>query len=286
MEVEFTVAWLNGLVAASCALWWCVSAATHAVTVTTWPGYSSLPRLHRRQWCNKVASGAHAALIAAGQAFTLRHPAVVADPLHGTCAGHYVWSAVLAGYLLYDTMYCLTYYPLNGSTAPFLVHHLVGLAGCALGLYAGKMALSGAALCVLLESTTPLLHVLGCMKLAGRTGERLYRRLGLLFIAQYFILRVLAANWYLAQLAHAVLRSTDRPWWAWAGLAVFTALSGLSLLWFGKLIAVARETRAGGADAAAQVPAEAPAEAEACLGAAPARRRQVHVTAFMPPAAS
>jgi hypothetical protein len=45
------------------------------------------------------------------------------------------------------------------SGAAFLLHHIVGLAGCALGLYLNKLALFGLAIEVFFEATTPLLHV-------------------------------------------------------------------------------------------------------------------------------
>ncbi len=40
------------------------------------------------------------------------------------------------------------------------------------------MALFGMAIQVFFESTTPLLHLLGCLKLAGRAGGRLYLAAG------------------------------------------------------------------------------------------------------------
>ena len=40
-----------------------------------------------------------------------------------------------------------------------LAHHLVGLAGCGIGLYGNKLALFGTAISVWFESCNPLLHV-------------------------------------------------------------------------------------------------------------------------------
>lgn len=59
--------------------------------------------------------------------------------------------------------------------------------------------------------------MLGCLKIARLHGTRLYRCLGLAFVAQFFLLRVLVSNYYLAWMTHAVLALQQRPWWAWAG---------------------------------------------------------------------
>ena len=41
-----------------------------------------------------------------------------------------------------------------------------------------RMALFGMAVQVFFESTTPLLHLLGCLKIAGRSGSRAYLAAG------------------------------------------------------------------------------------------------------------
>ncbi len=58
--------------------------------------------------------------------------------------------------------------------AGILLHHALGLASCALGLYGNRMALFGAAIQVYFEGTTPLLHVLGCLRAARLTHTRLF----------------------------------------------------------------------------------------------------------------
>lgn len=83
---------------------------------------------------------------------------LAADPLRAVTPSHFFWASVLAGYLLYDTIYSLAFFSVR-SGAAFLLHHAVGLAGCGLGLYANKLALFGTAIEVFFEATTPLLHV-------------------------------------------------------------------------------------------------------------------------------
>ena len=60
----------------------------------------------------------------------------------------------------------------------FLLHHGLGLASCALGLYGNRMALFGAAIQVFFEGTTPLLHALGCARAMGLGHTRLFRAAG------------------------------------------------------------------------------------------------------------
>ena len=112
---------------------------------------------------------------------------------------------MFCGYLVYDTLYSLAFFKYVGSPA-FLVHHSLGLICCVIGLYFQKMAIFGmyiqASHClpgarhvsqisittsisqcsqpsqVLLEATTPLLHVLSCMKAMGREKTALYTIFG------------------------------------------------------------------------------------------------------------
>lgn len=62
-----------------------------------------------------------------------------------------------------------------------------------------------------------VLQVLGCMKLAQLSHTWLYKVLGLVFVAQFFALRMVVSNAYMVQLARIVLALAERPWWAWTG---------------------------------------------------------------------
>lgn len=236
---------------ASCLTWWAISLVVHVAARRCWKGYSGLTLLERRQFCNKVSSGIHAAILAASAARNLAHPALLADPL-GLAASppafHYFWASVLAGYLLYDTIWGLLFYSLS-TAVPFLVHHVAGLAGCILGAYHGRLALFGLAIEIWLEGTTPLLHVVGCMRIARLQGTAAYRRLAAAFAAQFFVFRLVVANCYLVWLLRAVLQLERAPWWAWAGVAVFAVLSALNAFWFAKLLRMVRPRpmRSGGA---------------------------------------
>ena len=77
------------------------------------------------------------------------------------------------GYLIYDTFFTLMFYEAVGTVA-FLLHHCLGLTCCCFGLYFNKMALFGTAIQVFFEGTTPLLHLMGCLKLMGREGTLSY----------------------------------------------------------------------------------------------------------------
>ena len=55
-----------------------------------------------------------------------------------------------------------------------MLHHGLGLVSCALGLYGNRMALFGAAIQVFFEGTTPLLHVLGCLRAMRLAHTRLF----------------------------------------------------------------------------------------------------------------
>ena len=81
------------------------------------------------------------------------------------------------GYLIYDTLFTLMFYEAVGTVA-FLLHHCLGLTCCCFGLYFNKMALFGTAIQVFFEGTTPLLHLMGCLKLMGREGTPSYTATG------------------------------------------------------------------------------------------------------------
>ena len=81
------------------------------------------------------------------------------------------------GYLIYDTLFTLIFYGAVGSLA-FVLHHCLGLTCCCFGLYFNKMALFGTAIQVFFEGTTPLLHLLGCLKLMGLEDTPSYTALG------------------------------------------------------------------------------------------------------------
>lgn len=142
---------------------------------------------------------------------------------------------------------------------------LVGLARA--GVYWNKLALFGLAIEVFFESCNPLLHVstaavpahgarlahgppsswltnvplptwqvLGCMRIAGATSTPAYATLSQLFIAQFFLFRVVVSNFYFAWLLVTVVQLTVQPWWAWAGVGVFGSLNLLNALWLYKLV--------------------------------------------------
>jgi hypothetical protein len=91
--------------------------------------------------------------------------------------GHFFWGSIMYGYLLYDTLFTLMFYEAVGTVA-FLLHHCLGLTCCCFGLYFNKMALFGTAIQVFFEGTTPLLHLMGCLKLMGREGTPSYTATG------------------------------------------------------------------------------------------------------------
>ncbi|DBA69432.1 TPA: hypothetical protein ACH3X2_012842 [Trebouxia sp. C0005] len=142
------------------------------------------------------------------------------------------------GYLIYDTLFTLMFYEAVGTVA-FLLHHCLGLTCCCFGLYFNKMALFGTAIQVFFESTTPLLHLMGCLKLMGRQGTSSYTATGMAFVAQFFVCRVVVANYYWSLMISAVAALDTKPAWAWGGIAVYGVLSGLNLFWFYKLMLLA-----------------------------------------------
>ncbi|DBA95090.1 TPA: hypothetical protein ACH3X1_002603 [Trebouxia sp. C0004] len=152
--------------------------------------------------------------------------------------GHFFWGSIMYGYLIYDTLFTLMFYEAVGTVA-FLLHHCLGLTCCCFGLYFNKMALFGTAIQVFFEGTTPLLHLMGCLKLMGREGTPSYTATGMAFVAQFFVCRVLVANYYWSRMISAVAALDKRPAWAWGGVAVYGVLSGLNLFWFYKLMLLA-----------------------------------------------
>lgn len=55
---------------------------------------------------------------------------------------HFFWGSVIYGYLLYDTLYTLLFYKAVGN-ASFLVHHVLALVCCCVGIYWNRMAYFG-----------------------------------------------------------------------------------------------------------------------------------------------
>ena len=101
-----------------------------------------------------------------------------ANGLHNVHAdSHFMWGSVMYGYLIYDTIFTLVFYNAVGTVA-FLLHHCLGLTCCCFGLYFNKMALFGTAIEVFFEGTTPLLHLMGCLKLMGQEGTPSYTAIG------------------------------------------------------------------------------------------------------------
>jgi len=60
---------------------------------------------------------------------------------------------------------------------------------------------------VLLEATTPLLHLLGCLKTLGHDKHPLFVACALLFIAQFLVCRVVLGNLVLLWMVSAVAQS-------------------------------------------------------------------------------
>ncbi|PSC68140.1 transmembrane 136 isoform X1 isoform B [Micractinium conductrix] len=284
----FPVERINRVAAVSCAIWTLVSVAVHLAAQALWPAYRKTMRpSERRQFCNKVACGLHAAVLSYNQAFNLFDPVLTDDPLHGVTDDHFYWGSVLLGYLAYDTAFSLVMFPLR-SGAVMLAHHVVGLAGCVIGVYYNKLALFGLAIEVFFESCNPLLHTLGCMRLARRSGGAAYLALSRLFVAQFFLFRVLIANAYFGWMLHCVLRETERPWWAWAGVAVFASLNTLNFVWLFKLVAMVRakgaqrraaKLRNGGGQLSTATPAADPPSGKLAGEPADASRRTVDLSA-------
>ncbi|KAI7842849.1 hypothetical protein COHA_003594 [Chlorella ohadii] len=269
---------INTVAAVSCAIWMLVSLVVQLASRTLWPAYSKvLSPAERRQWCNKIACGLHAAVLSTAQARNLMDPVLNADPLHAVTDSHFFWGAVLLGYLVYDTAYSLAFFSLR-SGAVMLAHHLVGIAGCVIGVYANKLALFGMAIEVFFESCNPLLHVLGCMKIAGRAQSRAYRTLSKLFVGQFFLFRVAISNGYFLWLLSTVLRLEQAPWWAWAGVAVFGLLNTLNAVWLFKLVKmVARNERRAQGTMAGAAPSKL--EAAAAEGKPADAKATVRLTA-------
>ena len=110
---------------------------------------------------------------------------------------HFFWGSIMYGYLVYDTIFTLMFYSAVGSLA-FVLHHCLGLVCCCFGLYFNKMALFGTAIQVFFEGTTPLLHLMGCLKLMGREGTKSYTAIGVLSIYMRQSHMFLSSNSYLA----------------------------------------------------------------------------------------
>ena len=86
---------------------------------------------------------------------------------------------MLVGYFAYDAIYMLCA-DVAAGFGPMLLHHMLGLGCCFFGIY-GYMGYFGAAIQVVFESTTPLLHAVGCLKLMGLEKSRTHAIAGVRF---------------------------------------------------------------------------------------------------------
>ncbi|KAK9817229.1 hypothetical protein WJX72_011418 [[Myrmecia] bisecta] len=238
---EFPVAKIHQIAALSCLAWVIVNIAAHLLSSWLWKGYKSLSTSNKLGWCNRIASAIHAIVLVSNQAWNLADPQLTADPLFAVSDGHFRWGSVMYGYLIYDTLYTLVFYKAVGSPS-FILHHALGLVCCCFGLYFNKLALFGIAIEVFFEGTTPLLHLLGCMKVAGLEDTVAFLVAGLAFAAQFFVFRVVIAQYYWYLMIKSVLALEHRPAWGWAGIAVYGALSALNVFWFSKLVRMAVTT--------------------------------------------
>ncbi|KAL3163417.1 hypothetical protein ABBQ32_009796 [Trebouxia sp. C0010 RCD-2024] len=173
----FSFANIHTVALLSCCSWFMVTLLAHFATSRLWLGYSKLKLKHKLAWCNRIASAAHALVLVSGQIPNLTDPVLNAHPLFGVTGIHFFWGSIMYGYLVYDTLFTLVFYPAVGSLV-FLLHHCLGLVCCCFGLYFNKMALFGTAIEVFFEGTTPLLHLMGCLKMMGREGSPSYTVLG------------------------------------------------------------------------------------------------------------
>ncbi len=80
---------------------------------------------------------------------------------------------MIYGYLIFDMLYLLVFYKAVGG-ASFVFHHALALLCCCVGIYLNRMAYFGAVIQVFFEATTPLLHMLGCLKIMRMDDTWLY----------------------------------------------------------------------------------------------------------------
>ncbi|KAK9850075.1 hypothetical protein WJX84_000688 [Apatococcus fuscideae] len=221
--------------------WSVLPSLVHAATARAWPAYKHLPRHVQIGWCNRIGSAAHAIMLVAAQSQSLCNSHLWAEPLTAVSDAHFFWGSVMLGYLVYDTSHLLRTWKDAGRLS-FLVHHLTALACVVLGIYGGRLAVFGMATQVAFELTTPLLHTLGCLKVAGRHRTKLYVALSAAFFLMFLICRVITASLILGWMAACVMAlPSPKPVWAWAGLALYCVLCAVNFHWFAMLCSMARK---------------------------------------------
>ena len=108
--------------------------------------------------------------------------------------------------------------------------------------------------------------------------------------------RVLISNGYMLWLLRCVLHLRRRPWWAWAGVAVFAVLNSLNGVWLVKLVALARREQrqrrrqqavlAPAGEAEGEVAGKAAARGSSGSGSGSGSRRvAMHAVTYQPTAA-
>ncbi|KAK9825228.1 hypothetical protein WJX74_001560 [Apatococcus lobatus] len=238
---EYPMQLLHTIAGTSFIAWFVLPFIVHAVAARAWPAYTHLPHRVKSGFCNRIVSAAHAILLVAVQFQNLQDPSLWEKPLTAVTDAHFFWGSIMLGYLAYDTLHLLMTWKDSGRYS-FLVHHLTAMASVALGIYGKRLAVFGMATQVAFELTTPLLHTLGCMKVAGQHRTKLYVILSAIFFLMFLVCRVAIAIgifcWMLVSISSL---PTPTPHWAWAGLSLYAVLCGVNLHWFLMLCSMAKK---------------------------------------------
>jgi hypothetical protein len=130
------------------------------------------------------------------------------------------------------------------------MHHVLSLGAVLVRYFTGKVMVIGLSALVAMEVTNPSLHGIWCLREVGLGESKLFLYNAYLFVAIYFIFRIVGCG-YLLYFFASGLHSKGLLYGPLAtSVVVFGALTALSYFWFSKIVKLmlrAKERVEGGA---------------------------------------
>jgi hypothetical protein len=101
---------VNRLAAASCVVWWLLTACVHLLTPLVVPAYRAWKPAMRVEWCNRAVSTVHALLIIPLVLPGLADERLLANPIFEINDAVMTYCPIVFGYFIYDLMFTIVYY--------------------------------------------------------------------------------------------------------------------------------------------------------------------------------
>lgn len=119
------------------------------------------------------------------------------------------------------------------------IHHTLGLACMPVGLYYHLYHLYGMVAITFMEGTTLFKNNVWLFRTMGLEQTKMNLYNGVLFVATFFLFRVVCCNGFLLLMLWSIYNLDTWPLWVYLGPTVYGGLCALNVHWFGKVRACA-----------------------------------------------